>query len=63
MGFSSWLTADTKESIPNIHSGRPMKTVYLLQPHGQPAIKLDSYNGYGKFGDFSPYEWLAKMKI
>ena len=67
MGFFSWETADTKESIPNIHAnndvanaGRP---VYLLQPNGEPPIKECAYAGHGRFGGVDAYEWLARMNF
>lgn len=63
MGFYSWNTADTNESIANVHSGKPIKTVYLIQPNGQPAIKECQYQGYGKFGGVDAYAWLAKANF
>jgi len=59
MGFYSWLTADTKESIANAHTDR-CRTVYLIQPDGKPAIEETAYDGYGRFGGTSAYTWLAK---
>jgi hypothetical protein len=61
MGFFSWKTADTQESIPNIHAGKPIRTVYLLQPGGKPSIAESSYGGYGYFGGIDAYAWLARM--
>lgn len=63
MGFFSWKTADTGESIANRHSSRPVKPVYLLQPNGQPPIKESSYDGYGRFGNVDAYNWLAKVNF
>lgn len=61
MGFFSWLTADTNESIANKHQPvKPVKKVYLLQPNGQPAIEESAYDGYGVFGGVDAYAWLAK---
>ncbi len=60
MGFYSWNTADTDESIANVHSGRPVKTVYLLQPGGRPPIIESRYQGHGVFGAVDGYVWLAK---
>lgn len=60
MGFFSWKTADTDESIANLHSDKP---VYLIQPNGQPAIKECSYQGYGIFNGVDAYAWLAKMNF
>lgn len=64
MGFFSFTTADTHESIPNIysgsHDGRP---VYLLQPNGEPPIVESSYFGNGVFGDVDCYLWLARINF
>ena len=59
MGFYSWKTADTDKSIANVHSGKPVKTVYLVQPAGRPPIKESCYKGYGVFGGVDAYKWLA----
>ena len=52
MGFFSWKTADTNESIANIHSNHPNagRTVYLLQPGGKEPVEETAYNGYGTPG-------------
>ncbi len=60
MGFFSWKTCDTEQSIPAAASGRPMKPVYLLQPNGQPPIKEDCYEGYGVFAGLDTFTWLAR---
>lgn len=61
MGFYSWKTSDTQESIPNVQSGRHNRPVYLLQPGGKPAIKEEAYDGYGTFGGVAAYTWLTKQ--
>ncbi|MBS7671599.1 hypothetical protein [Croceicoccus gelatinilyticus] len=63
MGFFSWMTADTRQSIANVYSGRDTKPVYLLQPGGEPPIREDAYEGYGEFGGQNAYEWLALANI
>jgi hypothetical protein len=63
MGFFSWKTADTKESIPNIYSGKRIRTVYLLQPSGLPPIVEEGYKGYGDFGCVDAFVWLAKANL
>lgn len=65
MGFFSWLTSDTKESIANIHSGHENagRTVYMLQPDGKPPVAECAYNGYGMFGGVDAYGWLAEMNV
>ena len=63
MGFFSWVTADTGESIPNLYTGLPMRPVYLLQPGGRPPIKESAYEGYGVFGECNAHTWLAQHNI
>lgn len=63
MGFFSWKTADTDETIWNAHSNHGAQTVYLLQPDGQPPLREDSYDGYGVFGGVDAYAWLARQNL
>jgi len=63
MGFFSWMTADTNESIASRHSNRPCKPVYLLQPGEQEPIEETAYEGYGVFGGTDAYEWLARNNL
>lgn len=58
MGFFSWLTADTRESVMNCHTNE-CRTVYMLQPNGEPPIEEKSYDGYGVFGGVDAYDWLV----
>lgn len=61
MGFFSWLTADTQESIGNIYSNKHRAGgVYLLCPDGT-KIHEPSYEGYGKFGGKDAYVLLARQ--
>lgn len=62
MGFFSWLTSDSKESIRNIHTGED-RSVYLLQPDGAAPIREDAYEGYGVFGGIDAYAWLGKANL
>jgi hypothetical protein len=64
MGFSSYLTADTKESIANVFSGHPnsKKTVYLLQPN-QASISESAYQGYCNFGGTNSHIWLCEANV
>lgn len=59
MGFFSWLTADTKESV--IVNSR--RRAYLLQPNGQKPIIAKRYDGFGSFGDTDAFSWCAKANI
>ena len=59
MGFFSWKTADTRETVWNRYSDHGCRTVYLLQPNGGLNIREDAYEGYGDFGGVDVYEWLA----
>ncbi|HAS6097089.1 TPA: hypothetical protein I7145_20910, partial [Vibrio vulnificus] len=63
MGFFSWKTCDSKESISNVYSGRQVRTVYLLQPHGQKPLQENAYEGYGIFGGLNAHVWLAKANL
>ena len=69
MGFFSWKTADSKESIANVHSERhnPARPVYLLEPGGKPAkesgIVESHYEGYGVFGGVDAFVWLAEHNL
>jgi len=60
MGFFSWKTSEDKVSIPNVHSGRPISTVYLVQPNGRPPISESAYGGHGYFGGINAYEWIVE---
>ncbi|MDW1568373.1 hypothetical protein R7D93_24540, partial [Vibrio sp. YT-15] len=63
MGFFSWKTADTSESIANISSGKHKGvSVYLLSPDGN-HIAERAYQGYGRFGGVDAYAWLAKQNL
>jgi hypothetical protein len=62
MGFYSWRTADTKESIHNVESATPHTlkgSIYLLQPNGEPPIQENAYAGYSMFGGVNARVWLA----
>ena len=59
MGFFSWVTSDTKESIPSWHSGQACKTTYLLMPDGNNLV-FDGYEGYGVMAGVDVYELLAQ---
>jgi len=62
MGFFSWLTADSKESIKNAYTDQ-FRPVYLLQPDGEPPILEPAYEGYGEFGGIDAHIWLAKHNM
>lgn len=57
MGFFSFLTADTQESIPNRYTKR-CRDVYLLLPEGN--LREGAYDGYGRFCGFDVYALLAE---
>ena len=50
MGFFSWKTSDTNESVSNRHSDRGALPVKVLLPDGTVIIDRD-YGGYGEFFD------------
>lgn len=67
MGFFSWLTADTEESVINTYAaadmGVPVRTVYQLQPNGEAPIEETAYEGYGIIGDEDVHHWLARRNL
>jgi hypothetical protein len=65
MGFFSFKTADTKESIPADAAGHPRsgKVVYLLQPNGEKPICCDGYDGFGVFGGQNIFSWLSQHNL
>lgn len=66
MGFFSWLTADTQESIAvsdSTHPDHPPRAVYMLQPDGAPTIAEPSYEGYGIIGGINVYEWIGRRNL
>jgi hypothetical protein len=60
MGFFSWKTQDTDESIANNCSDRPVIPVYMTDDKGNQWYEPD-YSGYGEFGGKDFYELLAEM--
>jgi len=60
MGFFSWNTCDTDESIANAYSNRPTFTVHMITPDGRVFTEED-YQGYGEFGGKDFYELLAEL--
>ena len=60
MGFFSWNTCDTGESIANNCSGRETFEVHMITPDGRVFTEKD-YDGYGIFGGKDFYELLAEL--
>ncbi len=60
MGFFSWNTCDTGESIANNCSTRPTFTVHMITPDGR-VFTEESYDGYGEFGGKDFHELLAEL--
>ena len=60
MGFFSWKTQDTNESISNRYSNRETQRVYMLDGDGHVWIE-ENYEGYGRFGGKDFYVLLAEM--
>ena len=60
MGFFSWETQDSNESIANHYSDRSVFTVYMHDHLGN-VWQEDKYEGYGDFGGKDYYELLAEM--
>jgi hypothetical protein len=59
MGFFSWITQDTKQSILNKHTGLEFP-VMMTDNKGNRWIE-DNYNGYGMFGGKDYYVLIAEM--
>lgn len=62
MGFFSWKTSDTKESISNKHSVLGALPVYLVTPDNEKIFEPD-YDGYGVFGGHDVFALLAKWNV
>jgi hypothetical protein len=60
MGFFSWKTQDTDETIWNKHSDQHTETVYMHDNKGN-VWQEDNYEGYGEFGGKDYYDLLAEM--
>jgi len=60
MGFSSFLTSDTEESILNVYTGLSRR-VYMLQPNGLEHIVEEAYQGYMTFGGIDVFKWIVKI--
>lgn len=60
MGFFSWKTQDTNESIANSYSNRDTFRVHMIDNVGN-VYTEDDYEGYGVFGGKDYYELLAEM--
>lgn len=60
MGFFSFITQDTNESIPNPHSGRELGTIYIHDDKGN-ILEIGHYNGYGCFNGENFFLMIANM--
>jgi hypothetical protein len=60
MGFFSWITQDTKKSIPSIYSSREPFPVTMTDDKGNKWTE-NEYEGYGEFGGKDYYELLSEM--
>lgn len=60
MGLFSWITSDTKRSIPCTGSGRKVFTVHMITEDGR-VFTENSYEGYGVFGGKDIYDLIAEL--
>jgi len=60
MGFFSWKTCDTDESIANNCSTRPTFEVHMIAPDGRVFTEPD-YAGYGEFGGKDFFDLLCEL--
>ncbi len=62
MGFFSWQTADTEESIYNRYTDK-CRPVYLIEPDSSEHEYEEAYEGYGFFGSVDAHDWLALNNV
>lgn len=62
MGFFSWKTCDTDESIFNTYSDRETIPIAMVDDKGNTYIE-DEYEGYGVFGGKDYYQLVAEMNV
>jgi hypothetical protein len=60
MGFFSWETSDTNESIRNSFTEEGATPCKMLFPDGT-VIECDDYEGYGTFSGVDFYEAVDKL--
>lgn len=62
MGFFSFRTTDTGESIPNRYNGNELPIrVVMIDNKGNQWISDEDYEGYGIFGGKDIFELIAEM--
>ena len=62
MGFQSWKTSDTDESVSNYDSLRGALPVYFILPDDTVVFE-DRYAGYGEFGVYDFYAQVARFSL
>ena len=60
MGYFSWKTCDSDESIANECATRPTFTVHMIAPDGR-VFTEENYEGYGEFGGKDFYDLLCEL--
>jgi len=60
MGFSSYKTSDTGESIANSYSSRPTFTVHMITEDGQ-VFTENEYEGYQDFGGKNTHVLIGEL--
>ena len=60
MGFFSFKTQDTRRSIANSHSRKPVFKVYMVDDQNNEYFE-PSYSGYGVFGGKDYFVLMAEM--
>lgn len=61
MGYFSWKTQDTNQSISNRDSVRGALPVYMVNPKTGESYFEPDYDGYGRFGGKDYYELVAEL--
>lgn len=60
MGFFSFITSDTKRSLPNIYSNKKTFPVYVITKDGK-VYTENKYEGYGRFDGVFIYDLIGKL--
>lgn len=61
MGFFSWKTMDTDESICNRYCGKETFSVVMVNPKTGEMFEENDYEGYGVFGGKNYYDLVAEL--
>jgi len=60
MGFFSFITSDTKRSLPNVYSEKETFPVYVITKEGGVYTETE-YEGYGRFDGVFIYDLIGEL--